>query len=79
MQNLTLEQIRHRRQVDVWMWTNVQRPTGWKCRRADVIEKDEWPDHAMASSGQDPTDLKSIDQPRPGINDGFDHHPQSDS
>src|SRR5690606_2535689 len=48
MHDLAVEQVRHRREADVWMWTHVG--GAWEpareIHRPHVVEKDERTDHA---------------------------------
>src|SRR3569623_3075941 len=50
--DLAVEQIGHRREPDMGMRSDIESGAGAEFGRAEVIEKDEWPDHARTRRRQ---------------------------
>jgi hypothetical protein len=61
MHNFAIEQVRDRRQSNVWMRTNVDFSgnAGFECDRTHVIEEDERADHAALCKWQNTSDFEA--------------------
>jgi len=59
VENLAVEQISHRGQINVWVGPDIQ-PLPWRhAYRPHVIEEDEWPNHAPRRRRQQPSNGKA--------------------
>jgi hypothetical protein len=67
--DLALEQVRHRRQRDVRVRADIDPVAGRQLRRAHVVEEDERADGALGGKGQGATHAESAQVARAGLDD----------
>ena len=69
-----VEEVRHRRQTDVWVGRDVGAAPGAQLLRPDEVGEDERPDHPPGVEGQQPIHVGGTDAPTPRRDHTLDGH-----
>ena len=62
MRYRTLEEVCHSRETDVWMGANIHAISGLEFCGTEMVEEDDWANHALLVKGQDTADLEPVTQ-----------------